>query len=487
MKVGRNDHLQKGLSVLSAWSMAFGCIVGSGAFIMPGRNFLRKAGPMGALAAMEAAAFIMLIISYSYDYMIRKFSVSGGQFIYAKKAFGVVHGFICAWFLCLCYITLIPINATAFSIIFRALSGNILQFGHIYTFVGYDIYVGELIFAVAVLVSMALISAMGSGSAGRIQTLLVIIMLLGVFINLWGIIRSPAVNSSDLLPMFYPLKDSGSIMGYVGQIMSVMILAPWAYVGFDVVPLLTEESDFPRESIKPIMDTTILAGCAVYIIMIFIAAWGKPARYASWVSYVRVVQDLEGVEGIATFSAANKVLGSTGVLVMSLSAMMAMLTCILGFYTAAGRLLYSMARDRLIPSWFMKLNHNGVPYNSLIFCMAVSFFAPFIGRTAMGWLVDISSIGGAVGMAYTSLASVKFAFSEGRNDMIIFGSAGFIFSVIFAVMLLIPFWREYALQWPSYLLLFIWVILGGVLFCVRRFRIRNKIREIRRTKGFLSK
>ena len=478
-----NFHLQKKLGVASAWSMAFGCVIGSGAFIMPGRNFLRKAGPMGALIAMEAAAFIMLIISYSYDYMIRKFPVSGGQFIYAKKAFGVVHGFICAWFLGLCYITLIPINATALSIVFRALSGNILRFGHIYTFAGYDIYVGELILSVVILVTMALISTMGAGSAGRIQTVFVIVMILGVFINLVGISRSPLTSSKDLLPMFYPLKDSDS--GYIGQIMSVMVLAPWAYVGFDVVPLLTEESDFPRDIIKSIMDTTILFGCAVYVIMIFIAAWGTPAEYPSWVSYVDVVQNLEGVEGIATFSAANKVLGSAGVLIMALSAVMAMLTSILGFYTAAGRLLYSMARDRLIPSWFMKLNHNGVPYNSVTFCMAVSLFAPFIGRTAMGWLVDISSIGGAVGMAYTSLASVKFALGEKRRDMIIFGAAGFIFSVIFAVMLLIPFWYEYALQWPSYFMLLLWIILGGVFFYVRRFRIKSRIREIRREKSSL--
>ncbi len=461
--------------------MAFGCIVGSGAFIMPGRNFLRKAGPMGALIAMEAAAFIMLIISYSYDYMIRKFPVSGGQFIYAKRAFGVVHGFICAWFLSLCYITLIPINATALSIVFRALSGNILQFGHLYTFAGYNIYIGELILAVAVLVTMALISTMGSGSVGRIQTLFVITMLIGVFVNLFGITKSSITDVKDLQPMFYPLKESGS--GYIGQIMSVMVLAPWAYVGFDVVPLLTEESDFSRDSIKSIMDTSILFGCAVYIIMIFIAAWGTPAGYPSWVSYVNVVQNLEGVESIATFSAADKVLNSAGVLTMALSAVMAMLTSILGFYTAAGRLLYSMARDRLIPSWFMKLNQNSVPYNSLIFCMTISLFAPFIGRTAMGWLVDISSIGGAVGMAYTSLASVKFALSERRRDMIVFGSAGFVFSVMFAVLLLIPFWREYALQWPSYVMLLLWIILGGVFFYVRRFRIRNRIHEIRRAKA----
>ena len=474
-----HKHLKKSIGILGVWSLAFGCIIGSGAFIMPGRNFLRKAGPMGALIAMEAAAFIMLIISYSYDYMIRKFPVSGGQFIYAKRAFGVVHEFICAWFLCLCYITLIPINATALSLIFRALSGSVFQFGYIYTVAGYEIYAGELILAVSILIVTALISIMGTDSAGRIQSVFVIILLVGVFVNLGGIIASPLTDTKDLLPMFYPLKESESNIAYIGQIMSVLVLAPWAFKGFDIVPLLSEESDFSRESIKAIMDTTILFACAIYIILIFIAAWGTPSGYPDWVSYVKVVQDLQGVESIATFSAADKVLGSSGVLLMALGALMAILTSMIGFYTAAGRLLYSMARDRLVPSWFMSLNNNSVPYHSVMFCMIVSLFAPFAGRNALNWLVDISSIGGAVGMSYTSLAAVKFALSEKRKDMIIFGIAGFIFCVIFAVLLLVPFWHEYSLEWPSYLILVFWIILGGVFFYVRRFRLRKRLHEIR--------
>ena len=411
--------------------------------------------------------------------MIRKFPVSGGQFIYAKRAFGVVHEFICAWFLCLCYITLIPINATALSIIFRALSGSVFKFGHIYNVAGYEIYIGELILAISVLIITALISIMGTGSAGRIQSVFVIVLLLGVFINLGGIIASPLTDTRDLMPMFYPLRESDSKIAYITQIMSVMILAPWAFKGFDIVPLLTEESDFSHDSIKVIMDTTILLGCAVYIILIFIAALGTPENYPDWASYVRVVQDLQGVESIATFSAAEKVLGSPGVLLMALSALMAIITTMIGFYTAAGRLLYSMARDKLIPAWFMRLNNNSVPYHSVIFCMLISFFAPFLGRTALNWLVEISSIGGAVGMAYTSLAAVKFALCEKRTDMIIFGIAGFIFCVIFAVLLLVPFWHEYSLEWPSYVILLLWIILGGVFFYLRRSRIRKRLHESR--------
>ena len=111
--------------------------------------------------------------------------------------------------------------------------------------------------------------------------------------------------------------------------------------------------------------------------------------------------------------------------------------------------------------------------------MAVSVFAPFAGRNAFTWFMNISSIGGAVSMAYTSLAAMKFSISEKRTDMIIFGSAGFILSVSFVLLLLIPMWHDYSLRWPSYVIVTIWTVLGGTFFYLRRFRIIKRFRKVR--------
>ena len=140
-------QLRRNLTTFNVWAMAFGGVIGWGSFVMPGTTFLPRAGVLGTIIAMEIAAFIMMIISYSY--MIRKFPENSGQFIYAKKAFGETHGFICAWFLSLCYIMIIPMNATALCLVFRAVFGDILQFGFHYTIAGYDIYCGEVILALA--------------------------------------------------------------------------------------------------------------------------------------------------------------------------------------------------------------------------------------------------------------------------------------------------------------------------------------------------
>ena len=56
------DELQKSLSPLNVWALAFGCIIGWGAFIMPGEIFLLKAGPLGMALAMLVATVILIII-----------------------------------------------------------------------------------------------------------------------------------------------------------------------------------------------------------------------------------------------------------------------------------------------------------------------------------------------------------------------------------------------------------------------------------------
>lgn len=456
-------NLKRQLTAFNVWSLAFGCIIGFGCFVMPGTTFLKRAGTLGTLIAMEIAALIMLIVSYSYGYMIKKFPETGGEFIYARRAFGRTHGFICAWFLGLCYLCIIPMNATALCLIFRAVYGDLLQFGFHYKVAGYDIYFGEVLLALGALILFAYVNSLGVHTAGQVQSVFVVILLVGVFIILGGTFFSPDVSAKNLMPMFYPQdKNHGSALA---QIISVLVVAPWAYVGFDTIPQLAEESNFSHNWVKSIMDTSILAGCFVYIVMTLIAASGIPNNFSSWVNYVEELPNLKGINGIATFSAANKILGKFGVFCVSMSALMAMLTGILGFYTATSRLLYSMARAEMIPSWFMTLNKNSVPMKAVIFCMSVSMFAPFVGRNALGWTVDMSSLGGAVSLAYTSLAAVHFARRERRTDMIIFGGVGFVFSVIFALLLLVPIsWLNCSLEVPSYFLLMLWIFLGVIFF-----------------------
>ena len=461
--------LRRRLTLFSAWSLAFGFVIGWGSFVMPGTTFLPKAGTLGTLIAMEISAFMMLVISYNYAYMIRKFPVSGGQFVYAERAFGKVHGFICAWFLGLSYICIIPLNATGLALIFRAVTRGFLQFGFHYTVAGYDIYPGEILLSVSVLLVFAFIGTYSISITGKIQSFFVVLLLSGVILLLVGGIISPESSSENLMPLFSP---EGNILS---QVLAIVVIGPFAFVGFDIVPQLSEESNFSNDRVKVIMDTSILCGCFVYISLALIGASVVPENYSGWPDYVNAIDALNGIESIPVFFSAREYFGDSGILIVVTAAISAMLTGVLGFYTATSRLLYSMARERMIPSYFGTLNDRGSPVNAIIFCMSISLLAPFIGRNALGWAVNMSSVGGAISFGYTSLAAFKFSRIEGRTDIMIFGGLGFILSMIFALLLLVPIPSlDCSLDLPSYILLVLWTVLGAEFFSRSQVMNRNK-------------
>ena len=59
--------LEKKLNPLNVWALAFGCIIGWGSFVNPGKKFLPNSGPAGTAIAMVLGALIMIVIAMSYS------------------------------------------------------------------------------------------------------------------------------------------------------------------------------------------------------------------------------------------------------------------------------------------------------------------------------------------------------------------------------------------------------------------------------------
>ena len=73
--------LQRQLKPMHVWAVAFGCIVGWGSFINPGKKFLPNSGVAGTAIAMALGALVMIIIAFSYAYMVPYTSSSMGLLI----------------------------------------------------------------------------------------------------------------------------------------------------------------------------------------------------------------------------------------------------------------------------------------------------------------------------------------------------------------------------------------------------------------------
>lgn len=481
----KNSDLKKQLNPLNVWAIAFGCIIGWGSFINPGKKFLPNSGVLGTLIAMVLGALVMIIISYSYSYMVPKYPKAGGEFTFAKHNFGKRVAYICGWFLVAAYLTNVPMNSTAIGLIVDGIDGaaDILKFGFHYEIAGFSVYFGEMIFAMFILILLGWLNIKGVKKAGIVQTILASLLGVSVLTLTIAALISSKTSISNLAPLF-GFDKSGAIAaatngtynsinefahsgtaGIISAILATFAIAPWAYVGFDTIPQAAEEFDFPHKKVSLVMIVAILFGCFVYVANNTIAA----AAITNWPD---LIVNSEGTPWLL-LEAARRLLGTPGVILIGVAVSSAVLSGIMGFYLASSRLMYSMAKEGYLPKVFSKIDEkNGTPKNAIIFCIIISLAGPILGREALGWFVDMSAIGASIGYFFTCSSTIRTLKrdKDGTLSLNILAHIGTIFSLVFMILQLVPikglsgvcFGKE------SYMLLIVWIIIGLIFYLKQR-------------------
>ncbi len=459
-KNARNIRLEKKLSPIHVLALAFGCIIGAGSFVMPANVFLLRGGIYGTAIALFLASLVMIVIALNYDYMINKFPVAGGEFTYAHRAFGKRHAFFCSWFLGLSYLSIVPINSTALALTGRNLLGSVFQFGFHYVVAGYDVYLGEILLSIVSLLFFCWLSIRGVSFTGLFQTLLSFALIGGVLVVGVAALLSDKITWASLTPAYSPLTSKFS------GILAILAVAPWAFVGFDTIPQAAEEFRFSPTMSRTLMVLSIFFGGIIYIIINTLSAVVVPDGYATWVEYISDLKNLSGIEALPTFNAARELLGWPGLLSLGIAVIAAAMSGIVGFYMATSRLLYSMSRENVLPEWFGKLDvRYKTPRNAIIFVLVFSLIASLFGRTALGWIVDMASLGAAIGYAYTSASALKYAIRDKNYLIMLTGIFGVIMGIIFAILLLVPIEMfNCSLAKEPYICLVVWVILGAIFY-----------------------
>ena len=455
--------LEKGnrryLSSLGAWALAFGCSVGWGAFVMPGTTFLPIAGPLGTAIGIALGALVMLIIAKNYHYLINVYPDGGGAYTYTKKSFGYDHGFLSAWFLVLTYIAIIWANATALPLIARALLGNTFQFGFHYQIAGFDVYLGELLLVVASLAAGALV-CLNKKLSAKTQIIMALLLFSGVVVCF---IAAAAKNGVSGItdPAFSP--DHTGLSGTF----TIFALAPWAFVGFESISHSAHEAKFPLKRSFKIMVAALATAAIAYAFLSLLAVTALPEGVSSWTGYISKLGSHSGVASLPTFFSAFIALGTAGEVVLGVAALGAIFTGIIGNYIALSRLINCMYDDGLIPDLIGKPDKNGVPRRAILFILGVSVILPFFGRTAISWIVDVTTVGATIAFAFTSAAALKTARTKGDGKAAVFGAVGLVVSLLFAFEFLIPnITSVKTLSTESYLILAAWGILGFIVFYI---------------------
>ncbi len=463
------SNLKRYLTPVGAWALAFGCSVGWGSFVMPGTTFLPMAGPIGTTWGMAIGGLVMLLIGINYFYMMKIYPDCGGTYAYTKHTMGYDHGFISTWFLMLVYIAIVWANVTALPIIFRNLFGDLFQFGFHYTVAGYSVYFGEVLLSLSALFIAVAVCVFGGKFSEIVQIIMAILLLGGIVFCAIFIFFKGGNAVSNISPSF------ARNTGHTAQILKIVVLAPWAYVGFESISHSVEEFRFDVKKSISIIVLALISGVIAYSLLAVIAASAVPAGYENWKDYIQDLDNLSGVQGLPTFNAVNTYIGSKGIILLGIAAVCGIMTGLVGNLIAASRLVYSMAKDNMIAEKFASINHRGVPAKVFIIILLISIPIPLFGRTAIGWIIDVNTIGATVAYTYTSWTAFKKAREQDYLPVKITGLIGFIISIAFTLYFLVPgVWSVSALATESYLILIIWSMLGFVTFRMVHKRDENR-------------
>ncbi|MBQ9347775.1 MAG: APC family permease, partial [Oscillibacter sp.] len=389
-KRGPGGGTHRFLSPLNVWALSFGCAVGWGAFVMPGTTFLPAAGPLGTALGIVIGAAVMMVIGVNYHYLMNKFPDAGGTLTFSTRTFGYDHGFLSAWFLVLVYVAIIWANATALTLIARNLLGSTFQFGFYYQILGYDVYLGEALLSIAAILLFGLCCIKGKRLAMGIQTVLALLLIGGVAVTAFAVLGKGG-GMGRLSPPFAP-----NGVPPLRQVLTIVALTPWAFVGFESVSQSVEDFRFPVKKSVWIFAASLTTGALAYLLLSLMAAGILPEGYENWAEYTADLGNLSGLAALPVFHATQTVMGRGGLLLLGVTVCAAIITGLVGNTIAASRLLYAMAEDNILPAWFGKLSEDGVPKNAIAVLMSISVWIPFLGRTAVGWIVDVNPIGATI-------------------------------------------------------------------------------------------
>lgn len=356
--------------VLGKWdilAIGVGAMIGFGWVVLTG-DWITTAGPLGAALAMAVGGGIMAVVGLTYAELVAAMPKAGGEHNYLLRAMGARWSFAGSWAIVGGYITIVAFEAVALPKSVAYIFPQINQL-KLWDIAGSEVFLLWAMVGVAGAVVITWINIRGIKTAGIVQTFVVIFLFLIGAMLLAGAFASGEPRNME--PFF--LNGAAGFFG-------VMIIVPFMFVGFDVIPQSAEECNIAPRKIGRYVVISVLIATAWYVMVILATSSGvSPAAL--------VGADLATADAMGTLFSSDimaKVLIAGGIA--------GILTSWNSLLMGASRLLYAMAHSGMLPRWFAHLHPKyRTPSNALLFIGALSVLAPFFGSAMLGWLVDSGS------------------------------------------------------------------------------------------------
>ena len=457
--VHQTTKLQPYLSPLAVWALSVGSAIGWGSLVVTSSSYLSQAGPMGSILGLLIGFVMMLLVASHYHFLANRYPGTGGLYNYVKYIFGYDRAFLVAWFMFLVYISIFWANATSIPLFARYFLQGVFKVGYLYTIFGYEVYLGEALVTLAVIALVALLCMKSKKATARCMEILALLFTVGIKICFIAAMLGRKESGMTMEPLFIP--DASAFR----QVIRIAFISPWAFIGFESVSHSAAEYRFKHSNMFKVLVISLIVTTALYIFVILLSVSAYPEGCESWLDYIRRLDEFQGIAGLPAFFAANYYLGSTGVHILTASLLSLVLTSLIGMLRAVSRLCYAVAQDGILPERYAHLNEKQIPVNTILLILCISLPLPFVGRTAIGWIVDTTTIGAVILYGFASVAVYKASGQEGSKRDRVISCICLVILAVFLVFLLFPgVFSDHTIETETYALMTVWSILGLFFF-----------------------
>jgi basic amino acid/polyamine antiporter, APA family len=361
-------NLKRSLSLTECVFFGVGSILGAGIYTLIGK----VAGLSGNLIWISflIASIAAICTAFSYAELSAAFPKAGGEFVYAKKAFGKKIGVLLG--------LLISFNG-----IVGGATVSIGFAGYLKEIAGVNILIGSL----AIITFIFFVNVSGIRESSIMNMIFTILEAVGLLLVI-----------ATALPSIGEINYTESPSGGINDIFAASALAFFAYMGFEDIVKLAEETKRPEKNIPRALFISCLIVIFIYSLIAICAV--------SVVPY----QELEKSESPLA-DVIGKNIGNSGILIISFIALFATSNTVLSNMLGSSRILFHMSKETKSLKLFSFISPNRrTPVYSLILIFFITCCFALIGKIEV--IARITTISVFITFIIVNLSVIFLRFRE---------------------------------------------------------------------------
>ncbi|MBV8615972.1 MAG: amino acid permease, partial [Acetobacteraceae bacterium] len=398
--------LRRSLGPVSLTGLGIGCIIGAGIFVLTGKAAASYAGPAISLSFILAGV-VCAFVGLCYAELAAMIPVAGSAYTYAYATVGEIVAWIIGWDLILEY----AMGAATVAVGWSGYLVSLLRsFGVIFP-ASWTGPAGEAVAradgttvtavfnlpAVLIIAALTVLLMLGTRESTRVNNVMVVFKLFVVLVVI--VVGAFYVSRAHWSPFIPPNTGKFGSFGWSGILRGASVVF-FAYIGFDAVSTAAQEAKSPQRDMPIGILGSLIICTLLYIGMALVMTGIVPYPKLAVADPVAVAIDATGVGWLAVL--------------VKFAALAGLTTVIFVLLFGQARILFSMARDGLLPPLFSAVHPRfRTPLASQALIGVVT--AVVAGAFPIGLLGEMVSIGTLFAFLLVCLAVIQLRRSRPRT------------------------------------------------------------------------